>query len=146
MRLFRVIHKSALSDQLRGHHAPGRFHGTAEQARDTSYTSPFPNTCIKEVADHLGGMRLRDQILVEVAVAVEPSLVVDLRQSVDASLEELTGDDLSVPQGIAHQLRKKGIQALIVPSARDPKGYNVVLFLENIERGCIEKIREEILE
>ena len=36
---------------------------------------------------------------------------------------------------------------MIVPSARDPHGKNVVLFLENIKlKAAIRKIREEKIE
>ena len=103
-----------------------------------------------EVAYHLGGtVKLRNLIALEFEIDIEA--VVDLTDKRElkrhrATTEQLTGDDHSLPQDLARRLRRDKVQALIVPSARDSKGRNVVLFLENINKKAIRKIREQKIE
>lgn len=149
-RLFRVIHESRIESPLVGYHAPGRCHVSVEQAAKTSYLSTSIDTCRKESGHHLAGtVRLRERLVVE--FVVELTSVVNLtdpveREKLGIDLNELISEDLSVPQHTASQLRKKGIQAIVLPSARDPRGHNVVLFMENVDGSLIRKIREERLE
>ena len=102
-----------------------------DEAEQTSYVSLDEATCMAEVSHHLGAtVKLRHMIAFEFEL--------DLAQ-------QLTGDDHSIPQDIARHLRRDKVQALIVPSARDPHGKNVVLFLENINKKATRKIREQKL-
>ena len=101
-----------------------------DEAEQTSYVSLDEATCMAEVSHHLGAtVKFRNMVAFEFEI--------DLAQ-------QLTGDDHSIPQDIARRRRDK-VQALIVPSARDPHGKNVVLFLENINKKATRKIREQKL-
>ena len=103
-----------------------------DEAEQTSYVSLDEATCMAEVSHHLGAtVKLRNMITSEFEI--------DLAQ-------QLTGDDHSIPQDLARRLRREKVQALIVPSARDQQGKNVVLFLENINKEAIRKIREQKIE
>lgn len=60
---------------------------------------------------------------------------------------QLSEDDCCLPRELAHRLTRENIQALIVTSASDPHGINIVLFLDNIDKQtAIRKIREEKIE
>jgi len=151
MNLFRVIHESSRGSPLAAYRAPGRYHLTSEEAEQTSYLSFSVATCIAEVSHHLGSMvKFRNRWSLEFEVTVER--VVDLTTArelrrLKITKEDLTDDaDCGIPQEVARRVRRMGIQALIVPSVRDPAGKNVVLFLENIPKKAIRKIREEQIE
>lgn len=148
---FRVIHQDSRATPLSAYVAPGRYHRTPEEARSTSYLAFSLETCKREVAYHLGGtVRLRDRIAIEFEIDVEKVLDLTLsreRKKLGVDLDDLTGDyDLTLTQGIAGRMRKRGVQALVVPSARDPKGRNLVLFLENIGQESVREVGEEKLE
>jgi len=125
---------------------------TVEEAEQTAYLAQSLETCISEVSHHLGGtVRLRNRFSIEFDVEVER--VVDLTTTKELKrlkigMQDLIDDqDYSLTQEIARRLRRGKVQALIVPSARDPQGKNVVLFLENIDRRkAIRKIFERKIE
>ena len=150
MNLFRIVHETSRTKPLQAYKAPARYHLTQDEAGQTSYLSLDEATSMAEVSHHLGGtVRLRNMIVIEFEVDLDD--VADLTDKREmkrhrATIEQLIGDDHSLTQDLARRLRRDKVQALIVPSARDRKGKNVVLFLENINKKAIRKIREEKLE
>ena len=152
MKLVRVVHQTSRTNPLNAYSAFGRFHLTLEEARVTSYLSFSKETCVAEVGHHLGGVvKLRDRLAIEFEVEVDS--LVDLtskheQKRLRVTPEELVADpDHTITQQLARRLRREKVQALIVPSARDPHGKNVVLFLENIDKKkAIRKIREVKIE
>lgn len=150
MELIRVIHVSASPAPLSSRAPEGRFHTNLEEARRTAYLSFDLATCLKEVRHHLGdlvplhGMRA-------VRFQVAASHVVDLTSASECerygvTLAQLVNENYEVTHQLARRLRGAGVQALVVPSARDSSGKNVVLFLENIANASISKTGEESLE
>ncbi len=149
MRLFRLVHTSALPNVLVARFSPNRYHVTPDEANNTSYTSTSLATCRREVMHHLGGITLHN--MVEVEFEVELERVIDLtdpKQCEDLGIEpdDLLDDNHAIPQSVAKRLRRKGVQAILVPSARDHDGKNMVLFLENIDPQKIRKIRKTLIE
>lgn len=150
MRLWRIVHDSVKRSPLTVKSTSGRYHLGEQEARATSYFSFDQATCLKEVTHHLGGIvPLRDMIAMEFDIDVNE--IVDLTQ--DAVRRELgvrknmlTAEDYNSTQTLARKLRSQGVQAAICPSARDRRAQNVVLFLDNIDRGAIRKTREVRLE
>lgn len=150
MRLHRIVHQDSANNPLPAYSSTGRYHQTSKEAQLTSYLSFDLGTCAKEVAHHLGNtVRLRNRVAIE--FEVEPERVVDLTKKRELTKlgldpEDLIDEDWTVTQNTARTLRRKGVQALIVPSARDPHGLNAVLFLENLEPKVIRRIREQRLD
>jgi len=76
---------------------------------------------------HLGGVPLRNMVAVEFEADLDR--IVDLTDSaicegLGIEQEDLLEDTHAVPQSVAKRLRRKGIQAILVPSVRDPNGKN----------------------
>lgn len=143
MILFRIVHSDSLKSPLSARSHSGRFHLGENEARLTSYLSFDQATCQKEVSHHLGNVvPLRNMAALEYEVEVDA--VVDLtreteRKKYGVTLDGLLAESYGMAQATAQRARAGGAQALIVPSARDPKAKNVVLFLENIDRKAIQK-------
>ena len=151
-RLFRLVHSTALPNILAARFSPNRFHVTPEEAKNTSYTSTSLATCRREVMHHLGGFALHNMVEVEFEVDLERVIdLTDPKQRADLDIEpndllEDTEDTHAIPQSVAKRLRRKGIEGILVPSARDHDGKNMVLFLENIDPQKIRKVRETLIE
>ena len=150
MKLFRMVHESAKSRPIEASKAPARYHFTPEEAAQTSYMAFSLSTCVAEVTHHLGGtVRLRNMLAIEFEIDLEHTVDITDKRELKrhrTTKEQLTGDDHSIPQDLARRLRRDKVQSLIVPSARDPQGKIVVLFLENINKEAIRKIREQKIE
>ena len=150
MRVFRIVHESSRTKPLQAHKVPARYHLTTDEANRTSYLSTDDATCLAEVTYHLGGtVRLRNMVSFEFEIDLEHTVDLTDKRELKrhrATTEQLTSDDHSLPQDLARRLRREKVQALIVPSARDQQGKNVVLFLENINKEAIRKIREQKIE
>ena len=149
LSLFRLVHTSALPNGLAARFSPNRYHVTPDEAKNTSYMSTGLATCHREVMHHLGGIPLHNMVEVEFEVDLER--VIDLndqKQCEDLGIEPdgLLEDNHAIPQSVAKRLRRKGVQAILVPSARDHDGKNMVLFLENIDSQKIRKVRETLIE
>ena len=149
LSLFRLVHTSARPNVLAARFAPNRYHVTLDEANNTSYTSTSLETCRCEVMHHLGGIALHN--IVEVEFEVDLERVIDLtdpKQCEDLGIEpdDLLKDNQAIPQSVAKRLRRQGVQAILVPSARDHAGKNMVLFLENLDPQKIRKVRETLIE
>ncbi len=148
-RLFRLVHTSALPNVLASRFSPNRYHVTPDEANNTSYTSTSLATCHREVVHHLGGFALHNMVEVEFEVDLERVIdLTDLKQCEDLGIEpdDLLADNHAIPQSVAKRLRRKGVEAILVPSARDHDGKNMVLFLENLDPQKIRKVRETLIE
>ena len=149
LSLFRLVHTSARANVLAARFAPNRYHVTPDEANNTSYTSTSLATCRREVMHHLGGIALHNMVEVEFEVDLERVIdLTDPKQCEDLGIEpdDLLKDNHAIPQSVAKRLRRQGVQAILVPSARHHAGKNMVLFLENLDPQKIRKVRETLIE
>ena len=149
MKLYRLVHTSALPNVLAVRFSPNRYHVTPEEAKNTSYMSTSLAACQREVMHHLGGFALHNMVEVEFEVDLERVAdLTDPKKCADLDIEpdDLLEDTHAIPQSVAKRLRRKGIEAILVPSAREQGGKNMVLFLENIDPRMIRKVRESLRE
>ena len=149
LQLFRIVHSSALPTVLSARFSPNRYHVTPDEANNTSYTSTSLATCRREVMHHLGGVPLHNMVEVEFEVDLERVIdLTDPKQCKDLGIEpdDLLEDNHAIPQSVAKRLRRKDVQAILVPSARDNVGKNMVVFLENLDPQKIRKVRETLIE
>jgi RES domain-containing protein len=66
----------------------------------------------------------------------------------DLILPRISADAYEVPQRIARQVYREGLNGLLAPSVHDPKGergnwFNLVLYPANLIRGSISELRFE---
>lgn len=116
------------------------------------YLSGAPETTMYEANEHArrGNLPL-EMPKVTVAVHVEANLILDLtRAGMSAELPDamasLLAEDWealmnrgneSTTQAMGRAAFDGGLQGLIVPSKPDPNGVNLVVFPENLSKGCI---------
>lgn len=140
-------------------HANGRWNlkGTAR----LSYTALMPQTALAEAlahVDYYGLPRSKALPRVLVALSIKVQRVLDLRnghvrkalilsedtiRKLDWRAENQNGHE-AITQSWGHAFANAGFEAVIVPSAADANGSNVLIFPENLQAGSRFEVLDEV--
>lgn len=105
--------------------ADHRYSGKGDRA---IYAADSEATALAEVkhwGDPTGRVPLAKDFKLKNALDLtDPSV----RQKLGVSLEDITGDSYQTTQRLAKWARKNGFDGIVAPSARNSKGYNMVIF------------------